>query len=122
MVEFLEQYSVKKKLFIITTKKILYVKKLLKSQNIPLLDQNLYTATHKNSKRDIILSLLKQYEIPPEHFSFVDDQIDTLIKVKDTGINCILAEWGYNDSNQINLAKEKNIEIVNLTEFRNKFM
>ncbi|MBN2410076.1 HAD family hydrolase [candidate division KSB1 bacterium] len=122
MKEFLINYPYKERLFIITTKKIFYVGKIFFYHNIQLPRDNLFTATEKNNKKDIILQLLHKYNISPKQFWFIDDQIDTLLKVKDTRINCMLAEWGYTEKQQINRGKKENIHIITLKNFSNKFI
>ncbi len=121
MEEFLQRYPYKERLFIITTKKMFFVEKIFFYFNIRLNRDNLYTATEKNSKKDIILHLLQKYNISPQQFWFIDDQIDTLLKVKDTRIHCMLAEWGYTEKQQINRGKKEKIQIITLKDFRNKF-
>ena len=120
--EFLSSYPYKERLYIITTKKIFFVKKILSFYGIQLIKNNLFTADDKKNKKDIIQELLSNHKISPQRFWFVDDQIDTLLKVKDSFIHCFLAEWGYNDEQQINKGKKENIEIITLKDFRNKFI
>jgi len=118
---FLENCPYKDRLFIITTKKIFFVKKILFYNSIQLNQNNLFTANEKKTKRDIILRLVQKYSIYPHQFWFIDDQIDTLLKVKDTRIRCLLAEWGYNEKQQINRGNKEKIPVITLKDFRNIF-
>jgi len=118
---FLDNYPYKDRLFIITTKKIFFVKKILLYHNIQLNQDNLFTANGKKTKKDIILRLVQKYNIYPHQFWFIDDQVDTLLKVKDTRIQCLLAEWGYNEKQQINRGNKEKISVITLKDFRNMF-
>lgn len=122
LLDFLLQYPDKKHLFIITTKKIFFVQKILSYYNIPFINTHLFNADKNRSKKSIILELLDKFIILPLHFWFVDDQIDTLIKIQDTQINCLLAEWGYNDNEQVQLAKQNQIPGLKLDDFAKTFI
>ncbi|HPG42020.1 MAG TPA: hypothetical protein PLP19_21920 [bacterium] len=122
MQDFLLQYPDKERLFIITTKKIFFVQKILSFYNIPFIDAHLFHADKTRSKKNIILELLDKYNIDPHHFWFIDDQVDTLIQVRDIQINCLLAEWGYNDSEQVLLGKQHHIPAINLDDLKRIFV
>jgi len=122
MQDFLMHYPDKDRLFIITTKKLLFVQKILSFYNIPFIDAHLFNADKIRSKKSIILELLDTYTIDPQHFWFIDDQVDTLIQVRDIQINCLLAEWGYNDSEQVELGKQHLIPAINLDDMKRIFV
>jgi phosphoglycolate phosphatase-like HAD superfamily hydrolase len=119
--DFLQSYPDKGKLYIITTKKIEFAKKIISAHSIGLLHANFYHASQDRSKREIILQLLNSYQIDPSDFYFIDDQVDTLLKLNDLGINCYLAKWGYNNEDQQKRARDDNISIIQLDKFLNKF-
>lgn len=121
ILDFLQSYPEKKKLFVITTKKIEFAKKIILAHNIGLIESNFYHSSINRSKKQIISKLLKQYNIGPSDFYFIDDQVDTLVKIKGLGINLYLAEWGYNNKAQIKRAKVENIPVLGLKEFITNF-
>jgi phosphoglycolate phosphatase-like HAD superfamily hydrolase len=121
MKEFLIQYTHKDQLLIITTKKLAYAAQILSANGISFQENNMFHSNKEKNKRMIIAELLDQHQIPAGHFHFIDDQVDTLLKVHDLGINCYLAEWGYNNQEQINRAKTDNIIVQTLEEFITHF-
>ena len=47
----------------------------------------------------------------------MDDQVETLIKMKSLGIKCYLAGWGYNDEKQKARARDAGIPVLALDDF-----
>ncbi len=119
--EFLDNYPAKQNLYIITTKKLVFVDKTLDAWDVQLQHDNIRDTSGDVSKRQIIEEILLIREVAPQQFYFVDDQIDTLIKVKPTGVNTFLAAWGYNNENQIKKASEKKIPVLEHGEFLRQF-
>lgn len=120
MQSWLQKYPHKDRLVIITTKKTEYVAEILKFHDIFLKDEALYHASPKHPKKDIIVSLLERHAIEPSDFVFIDDQVDTLIKVKPVQVHCILALWGYNTPEQKETALKNNIPGLELDNFLQK--
>ena len=120
MTDFLIDFP-KDRLYVITTKRIAFVELILQANGVLLKEENLFHANVNHSKREIIRDILKRDAIPARDFHFVDDQVDTLLKVRDLGIVCYLAEWGYNNAEQIRRAKEEGIQVLNLPEFYELF-
>lgn len=114
------KYRPKENLFIITTKKTEFADKILKANGIELISKNLFHASKSKGKGAIIEELITAKSIVPSNFVFVDDQIDTLIKLKNLGIKLYFATWGYNNERQLQLAKEKEIECLDLPGFLEK--
>ena len=121
MIKFLTDYAPKENLYIITTKKLLFVHKILAANNISLIDDNVRDTSDGLSKRQIIEEILQKRSAAPEMFHFIDDQIDTLIKVRPTGVNVALAAWGYNNDEQMKQAETEGIEVMQLRGFFEKF-
>ncbi|NIA30450.1 MAG: hypothetical protein GWP06_11135 [Actinobacteria bacterium] len=119
--EFLRRFSPKDHLFIITTKKIYFVNLVLSAQKITLPESHLFHANSSIPKKEIISGLLKSHRIAPQHFYFVDDQVDTLLKVRNVGVHCIFAEWGYNNTEQKEKALQAGITSMTLNEFYKYF-
>lgn len=115
--EFLSNFADKSRLFIVSTKRIRYVHEILSANHLQLLSKNIFQATKEKNKRTILLDLLNKYRIDPSHFHFIDDQVETLIKVSDMGVHRYLALWGYNSPEQSKLAKLHAIQKLTLEEF-----
>jgi phosphoglycolate phosphatase-like HAD superfamily hydrolase len=113
----LQKYPHKDQLVIITTKKTEYVSEILKFHDIYLDTKAIYHASPENTKKDIIAALLDSHEIEPLDFVFIDDQVDTLIKVKPVKVKCYLALWGYNTPEQQRIAQKNEIPGLELEEF-----
>ena len=114
---FLATYKQAERLFIISTKKAEFVDKTLTANDIHFDTDRIFYATAQRSKRTIIEELLDQHRIRPDQFHFIDDQIDTLLTVAETGVSCYLALWGYNNEGQIETARKRGIPILELQDF-----
>jgi len=119
MKDFLQTYPYKENLFVVTTKRTDFVTKILRAHRIELLPENLFQAT--SGKKDVLLHLMRKNQKTAQNMYFIDDQVDTLIKVADTGIHIYLAKWGYNNQQQIERAEQEGIPILTLEEFYKKF-
>lgn len=117
MGEYLDGYPAKDRLYIITTKKIEYVKKLLAYHQIALRDENLFTADKKRGKRLVLMDIVQKHQTSPDNVWYIDDQVDTLLKIYDSGVRCQMALWGYNNAEQYDIAKEAKIPVLTLDEF-----
>ena len=106
---------------IISTKKSSYIASLLQANNISLDSNLIYHAGKGRSKRNIIIQLLQKQSISPANFYFIEDQIDTLIKLQDLKINSMLAEWGYNTNAQQQIAHENDIPVISLNKISSQF-
>jgi phosphoglycolate phosphatase-like HAD superfamily hydrolase len=114
---FLATYKQADRLLIISTKKAEFVDKTLTANDIHFNTNRIFYATAHRSKRTIIEELLDQNKIQPDQFHFIDDQIDTLLTVAETGVSCYLALWGYNNEGQIETARRRGISTLELEDF-----
>jgi phosphoglycolate phosphatase-like HAD superfamily hydrolase len=119
--QFLLQYPSKERLFIITTKKIKYALKILTGNSIYLKKENCFNASGRDTKLKIVQNLLDGNNISSDEFYYIDDQVDTLIEVKESGVHCLLAEWGYTTPQQILSARSENIPGIQLHDFLIQF-
>jgi phosphoglycolate phosphatase-like HAD superfamily hydrolase len=119
--QFLLQYQAKERLFLVTTKKIKYALKILAGNRIDLIKKNCFCASGRDTKLKIIKNLLDKNNISPDNFYYIDDQVDTLIEVKESGVHCRLAKWGYTTPQQILRAGEDNIPTIQLNDFLIQF-
>ncbi|MDZ7371580.1 MAG: hypothetical protein ONB12_10470 [candidate division KSB1 bacterium] len=118
--EFLTTYPHKENLYIITSKRLTFVEKILQAHRIVLPQENIFD-TSAASKGEIIKRLLHERACDARAFHFVDDQVDTLLKIKPLGINLYLAGWGYNNQDQKKKAQNNNIPVLDLSEFYRRF-
>ncbi|MCD6204059.1 MAG: HAD family hydrolase [Candidatus Marinimicrobia bacterium] len=121
MRKFLEDYCNKERLFIITTKLKENVLAIFDARSIEFIDKNIYSVDRKTGKIRIIEMLLEKYRIKPENFHFIEDQVDTLIQAKSTGVNLYLAAWGYNDDVQSKRAMDARIPVLTPEDFFSQF-
>ena len=67
------------------------------------------------------MRIIKERRVTPGQCHFIDDQVDTLIRVMPLGVRCYLAVWGYNDETQAALGEANGIEILGLQDFLQRF-
>ncbi|MBU0712043.1 HAD hydrolase-like protein [bacterium] len=119
--EFLEKYQPKDQLYIITTKLKENVEVIINAAKIDIASKNILSADQKMSKPLIIEQLLCDNQLNPSAFHFIDDQVDTLIQAKTTGVNLYLAGWGYNNKDQKIKSRNEQLCVLTLKVFLNKF-
>ncbi|MDZ7725740.1 MAG: hypothetical protein U5R06_23665 [candidate division KSB1 bacterium] len=117
MAGFLKDYEPGNNLYIITTKLLVFVREILSFHNIDLQQENLFDTRDGRSKSQIITDILANRQISKKQCYFLDDQVDTVIKVYPTGIHAILALWGYNNPEQVETARSRNIETMTRQAF-----
>lgn len=121
MADFLKNFSPPEHLYLITTKKLEYVQVILDTAGIPLQRKNLFAANSQKGKPEIIADLLQKIGLSPGNFCFVDDQVDTLIRLKHLKIRLFVAGWGYTNQEQIRQAETEGIPTLTLNEFYQLF-
>jgi phosphoglycolate phosphatase-like HAD superfamily hydrolase len=119
--ELLLTYNDKTHLTIVTTKQTCYVHMILEPNQIHLPPENVHQAAGDLTKSDILEQIMNEKRLGAEACHFVDDQVDTLLKVQPLGIHCYLAVWGYNDDSQAALAEKHGIENLELEDFLKRF-
>lgn len=107
-------------LVIATTKDQLSVSEFLKKYNI----KHKFIAGREISiDKEFQMSVIKKrFNINYRDIWFIDDNIQTLVKLKKKGINCILAEWGYNSQGQKMAAINNRIPILRLKNVDHKII
>jgi FMN phosphatase YigB (HAD superfamily) len=108
-------------IYIVSTKASEYIIKILESNGIEFNPKCIHDAGLESSKTDIILGIMQDHHLEPQNMIFIDDHLDTLHKVKSTGVRCLLAGWGYNTLQQRDKCQELNIELVDLQQFYREF-
>ena len=117
MAGFLKEYEPGNNLYIITTKLLVFVREILSFHNIDLQQENLFDTRDGRSKSQIITDILADRQISKKQCYFLDDQVDTVIKVCPTGIHAILALWGYNNKEQAEKAQSRGVETMTRDAF-----
>ena len=63
-------------------------------------------------KSEKFKKLTRKLNIIPENIYFVDDNLEHILKVRKLKVSCFLASWGYNTAEDITLAKNKKIRVI----------
>ncbi len=63
-------------------------------------------------KRVHIQIIMDKYKAKPEEVLFIDDILEHILAVKKTGINTVMAGWGYSNQQQRGEAREKGIRVL----------
>jgi FMN phosphatase YigB (HAD superfamily) len=113
--------SIHNKVHIVSTKPSKYILEILKANGIILNLKQVHEAGKDKSKTSIINSLMQDYQLEPLNITFIDDHLDTLRKVKSTGVRCLLAGWGYNTIQQRYLCSTLNLEMIDLQHLYKEF-
>ncbi|MBN2028739.1 HAD family hydrolase [bacterium] len=117
MREFISQFTHREHFAIISTKKQIFIHRILEGHGINFPMQRILQAVENRPKSQIILDLLKQSGLEPAHFIFVDDHADTLIKMKHTAVTLCLAGWGYNNDAQKTRVRKACLPVLTLDQF-----
>ncbi len=117
----LQTWAARDHFAVISTRKKGYIRRILDFNGCSLPENRIHFATPERSKEAIVAGMLTKYRLAPKQFHFVDDQVDTLIKVRGTEVRVYLAEWGYCDENQLVRSGREGIPILSLEQFLLKF-
>tara|TARA_B100000795_G_scaffold146172_1_gene109510 strand:+ start:832 stop:1584 length:753 start_codon:yes stop_codon:yes gene_type:complete len=106
--------------FIVTTKQERFVEQILSANKIPFPKEQIFGLDRKLSKQQVLRQLQEKY---PDHpLVFVEDRLPTLINImKDrdlTKIQLVLANWGYNTTEDRQQAATNQIKQINLHQFQ----
>lgn len=117
MADFLKSFKNKNNLFIITTKLLFFVRKILTFHSIEFRQENLFDTSDGRTKVNIITDIFHERHIDAFKCYFLDDQVDTVIKVSKAGVHAILADWGYNNKLQIDTAHQQDLPVITKKQF-----
>lgn len=115
------QESSKVRVSIVTTKKAAYVARILTAHKIDFPPFQIYSTEKGRHKSEILAQLQKNFGQNSGHWHFVDDQVDTLLKIHLPRVWCYLAGWGYVNDEQVALARRSGITILTLPDFVSRF-
>lgn len=86
--------------FILTTKQERFIRILLRSRGMSFPAGHIFGLDTGTSKEDVLEQLLQRPEFDGARFHFVEDRVQTLIRVAERGslrhVMLYLADWGYN--------------------------
>jgi len=71
------------------------------------------------NKSEKFKMLIKNLNIIPQNIYYIDDNIYHILQVSKIGVNCYLADWGYNSRKDIASAKKKGIPILSQEDIKN---
>lgn len=121
MRNFLRRYKKPERLFIVSTKRAAYILQLLRGHGIPFSPDHVL-GTHSSGPKPAVLRALIQKQKPGARLLFfVDDQVDTLLKINSPDICCILARWGYTGPDQVASARQADLTVMDLPQFYKTF-
>jgi phosphoglycolate phosphatase-like HAD superfamily hydrolase len=115
--ETLKQCKSFETIYILTTKRQQDVLETFQYQGIPFpADHVIYMKAAGKSKK--LLEILRENNAALSESVYIEDQVDFLVESKKHQIGSYLVEWGYVSDEQKVLAKQHEIPIIGVEEFR----
>jgi phosphoglycolate phosphatase-like HAD superfamily hydrolase len=115
--EILQQHPAFENMYILTTKRQKDVMEIFQANNIVFpTDHVIYIPATAKSQR--LLELLRQNEVGFSQAVYLEDQVDFLIEAQKHQIGSYLVAWGYVSDEQKALARQRQIPIIQTTEFQ----
>ena len=105
------------KIRIISTKASKYINSILSHYNVKINQRNIYSTENGKTKSEILFGIMKKEKVSGSDTLFVDDHLDTLIKMRISNVKYYLANWGYNTKIKSNLYNHYNIKSIDLDKF-----
>lgn len=106
--------------YIVTTKDDSSVIKILSYNDIHLCHSRIKGKRVGKSKNAIINEIL---ELSGKNKAyFIDDSIQNLTSIRNDGVECFLAEWGYIDRSSINMSGATRFKMLTLNQFFDLFL
>jgi len=78
--------------------------------------ENILDKDFAKSKRLHIIKFQKEHNIPFTNIHFIDDKVLHLVSVKDLGVNCYLAAWGFNTEREHKIAMKEGFMLLRLED------
>jgi phosphoglycolate phosphatase-like HAD superfamily hydrolase len=121
MAEAVEALSKRFILAIATSKDRVSVDMLLRAYGIRqyFSPENILDKDFSESKRKHLARLHEMHGIPFGCIHFIDDKVLHLVSVKDLGVRCYLASWGFNGERERRIAEEAGFVVLKLEDLRN---
>tara|TARA_B100001250_G_scaffold239623_1_gene205913 strand:+ start:7849 stop:8586 length:738 start_codon:yes stop_codon:yes gene_type:complete len=110
------------KFFIVTSKDLFSVVKLLEFNKIKLDKDHIFSRELSFSKVRLFEILKSNFNIMFEDIIFIDDKISHLLEVQPLGIDCYLSTWGYIGHDSIKIAKENKISPLHISDLNTTYL
>jgi FMN phosphatase YigB (HAD superfamily) len=107
-----------KDLIICSTKDSRSIEKMLQKYNQ---SYKIYGRESSTDKKEQFKKVVEDYNISIDKIIFIDDILENLIKVKTLGINCFLANWGYNGSIDYDKLQQADIPVIKMDNILQQF-
>jgi len=98
--------------YIVTTKNLLAITRLLKYFNISIPENRIWAREKFNEKKEVIEFVVKNHDISSENIIFIDDHPLHLQDVEKAGIQCFWASWGYTKERSTNCKKISHLKEI----------
>ena len=105
-----------KNIFIVTAKDSDSVVDILHSNNILVNRTNIYGREISLNKVELFKQIIRDQKVKPENIYYLEDKLSILTDLKETGITCFLATWGYNSPGAVYKAEQNGINTISLNE------
>jgi len=105
---------------IISSKASKYINEILLQNNISIKDKNVHSTEDGLDKIEILQNIMSKNNYNAVNTYYIDDHLDTLIKMNKSKVNCLLAMWGYNNNN-LDEYSELKINMISLEDFYRSF-
>ncbi len=113
----LREYPAPERLFVLTTKEVHYVRIILEAREVHLPPGHAHQATDDCPKDALLCGLVDEHGFAKDEVLFVDDHLPTVRAVARTGVQSVLAGWGYNDAAAHKQAAAAGIPVWGRDEF-----
>ena len=80
--------------------------------------ENIFDKDLARSKRDHMIRLQKEHQVPFSRIHFIDDKVSHLLSVKDLGVHNYLACWGFNSEREVQIALKEGFTPLQLEDLK----
>jgi len=80
--------------------------------------ENILDKDFAKSKRFHLTRFQKEHRVSFESIHFIDDKVLHLVSVKDLGVNCYLAAWGFNTEREHKIAIKEGFTLLSLEDLK----
>tara|TARA_Y100000590_G_scaffold469246_1_gene655774 strand:+ start:5443 stop:6198 length:756 start_codon:yes stop_codon:yes gene_type:complete len=108
------------KIYIVTTKDLKSVRIIKDYFSLNIKDKNIFSVSSKMTKEKVLINIMNDNK--HKSIYFLEDRLDTLVKIKNKNINRLLANWGYNSEIDKANAVKQNIMLVSMDEITTLFI
>jgi len=109
------------KIHIISTKAKKFIISILAHYGVRINHGNIYSTEGKQSKSEVLNEIMGKIKVKSNIAIFIDDHLDTLLRMNVSNVKYYLASWGYNNKKQSSIKKTDNIESIELEKFYQMF-